>query len=92
VSAKFWRVKATLTVTGEWFVPIEEFALSAEDAMEFIRSAAGTVDPENILEDHQAYILPSEVWLADENGERWEPKPTDSRTGDRESPLPPVQG
>lgn len=67
---RFFRVKATVTYTGEWFIPIDENIQTPEDAMENVRSGAGFMDPENILEDHTAYILPSEVWLADEDGEK----------------------
>jgi hypothetical protein len=38
--------------------------------MKYVRLEAGMEEPENVLESHAAYILPSEVWVADDRGER----------------------
>ena len=70
--AEFFRVKATITYTGEWFVPIDEHVSTPEQAMEYVRRNADIEEPENVLEPVIAYMLPSEVWPADEEGERVE--------------------
>lgn len=66
-----FRVKATVTVTGEWFIPVDDRVQTPDDAIaELTRAGLIEEEPENIIEPYKAWILPSEVWMTDEHGER----------------------
>ena len=71
----FYRVKGTVTFTGEWFVEIDENIETPEHAIEYVRSMVDCQEPENVLEAHRLYVVPSEVWVTDEDGERVDESP-----------------
>lgn len=66
----FYRVAATVTFAGEWFVPIDENVQTPEHAAEYVRSCVGAEDPENIIEEHAATVNFTDIWVTDEDGER----------------------
>ena len=71
----FYRVKGTVTFTGEWFVEIDENIETPKDAIEYVRSMIACEGPENILEKHKMSADAHEVWVTDEDGERVDASP-----------------
>lgn len=79
---RYYRVKVTVTFTGEWFVGIDECVQTPKDAIKYVRSMIDCQEPENILEEHKLSADVREVWVTDEDGERVDESP-DSGEGDR---------
>ena len=71
----FYRVKGTVTFTGEWFVPIDENVRTPRDAIESVRSMIDCQEPENVLQEHKLSADAREVWVTDEDGERVDESP-----------------
>ena len=83
--ARYYRVKGTVTFTGEWFVEIDEYVQTPKDAIEYVRSMIDCQEPENIIEKHKMSADAREVWVTDEDGERVDESPDSGSTeeGDR---------
>ena len=65
-----YRVKGTVTYTGEWFVKIGDHTNTPEAAIEEVRLEVGYEDPENIIVAHHISVYLDDVWVTDEYGER----------------------
>jgi hypothetical protein len=63
----YFRVRAKVTFTAEYFVPVDEYIQTEAHALENVRSGLAFTNPDNILVDHTA-LLAEPIFPTDDDG------------------------
>lgn len=68
MAARFWRVRAQVTFTGEWFIEADEDVSTPEAAAANLRDGVSFLGPESLLSTQVATVI-EPVVLCDEDGQ-----------------------